>query len=580
MSENTSISPVKAQPDYEPVTLMGGIKRMPVSRQITMIVALALALAVGVAVALWMQKPDYGKLYSGLADKEMGGVLEAVEKLNIEYKIDETTGAVLVPKDKVHEIRLKLAAQGLPESGSLGYELLDRDTGYGSSQALETIRFQRALEGEIARSVMAIQGVRSARVHLAIPKQSVFIRDRKPPSASVLVDLYPGRSLEKPQVEAIVHLVASSVPQMETGQVTVVDQKGELLNAKDNADNFYLTAKQFEYKKQVEDYLAKRVENILAPLVGADRLRAQIATDIDFSLTEKTQEKYTPETAALRSEQTSEEQNRNGIVAGIPGALSNQPPGAGVAPEVANAQNANANPATTGQKSDPLSSSKSATRNYELDKVISHTSPGGSELRRLTVAVVVDHQRSLQDGKEITNPYPQAELDRFTDLVKQAVGFNAARGDQVTVTNAAFMPADPVEPLPELPIWERDWFVTLMKIIGPVLIVALLVFGVFRPVLKGLLPKDREAETPAAELPQLEAGEGAEQAALASPRAKHKDGELDEDRLTLSHADFDDELLQNAPQSYEKRLAFAKTMVDEDAKRVAQVIKAWIANDG
>lgn len=555
MSEKEGTSLVKTNANYK-LPVLSGIKNLPVWRQMGVITALALASALGLAAVLWMQKPDYGLLYGSLSDKEVGGVLETLEKLNVDYKIDTATGAILAPADKIHEVRLKLAAQGLPKSSNLGYELLDQETGYGTSQALETARFQRALEGEIARSVMVIQPVRSARVHLALPKQSVFVRERKQPSASVLVDLYPGRSLEKSQVEAIVHLVASSVPQMEAGQVTVVDQKGRLLNAKENGDAFFLTSKQFEYKTQVEEHLMERVRNILSPLVGPDGLRAQVSADLDFSVTEKTQEAFNPELSAVRSEQTSEELSRLNGIGGIPGALSNQPPAAGVAPETAAGQT----PATA-QTGEPGSSSKSATRNFELDKTISHTRLAGGELRRLTVAVVVDNQRLIEDGKEASRPYSQADLDRFADLVKQAVGFDAKRADQVTVTNAAFLPPEPLEPLPEPPLWEQGWFTSLLKQIGAVLVVVFLVFGVFRPALRALTPR-QQARVPAA-------GGGAQ--------SQTGDDELAEDRLTLSK---DEMPLLDAPPGYDKRLAFAKKMVDENPQRVAQVVKAWVRSDG
>ncbi|MEN8259102.1 MAG: flagellar basal-body MS-ring/collar protein FliF [Pseudomonadota bacterium] len=559
MSEQESGSLVRTGGGENPGTVrqLGGF---PIPRQIGLIVAVALALAVGIAVVLWVQKPDYGLLYGSVSDKDVGEVLEALHTHKIDYKIESSSGAIMVPADIVHEARLKLAAQGLPKSAGTGYELLDKETGFGTSQALETVRFQRALEGELARSVTAIQNVRSARVHLALPKQSVFIRNRKKHSASVLVDLYPGRSLEKGQVEAIVHLVASSVPQLEASGVTVVDQKGHLLNAKNEGRDLYLTSKQFEYKKRVEEHLTERVENILTPLVGADGLRAQITADLDFSVTEKTEELFNPEQpSAIRSEQVAESRNSGEAAIGIPGALSNQPPEGGEAPEIVGDQRGSSTP-----NSPPVSTSKSATRNYELDKTVSHTRLATGDLRRLTVAVVADDKHLIEDGKEISRPHTQEDLNRFTELVKQAVGFNADRGDRVTVTNAAFRMPRALEPLPAPPFWEQSWFQGLIKHLVALLVVVVLVFGIVRPAMRELMGNSKSGEADAGE--QGKALPGKEEGGLA------------EDRLSLSRDE--EPLLLDGPVSYEKRLEFAKKMVDDDPKRVAQVIRKWVTVDG
>lgn len=554
--------------------LLRGFFQLPRGRQIGFIVTLALVFAVAVAVLLWASQKDYERLFLNLPEKEAGEVVEALKKLSADYQLDRATGAILVPADKVHELRLKLATQGLPREGEMGFDSLSQGSSFGTSQMMEGARFQHALEGEIARSVMTIRGVKSARVHLAIPKESVFIRQPRKASASVVVELGSGYGLEPGQVEGVVHLVAASVPQLEPSQVTVVDGRGRLLNSRDSASGMNLTSKQFDYKRQVEDHLIERVENILSPVVGRDGMRTQTTVDLDFTETERTQELYNPDLPALRSEQVSEEQNRGGGgPQGVPGALSNQPPPAGVAPEIAGqnppAPAAGQAAAPAPAPAQPSSASKSATRNYELDKTISHSRLGTGEVRRLTVAVVVDHQRILQpDGSQTSQPYSDEDLSRFSSLVKEAVGYDASRGDRVTVTNAAFKTeqAQAAEP-----VWERPWFWSVAKQVGAGLVLILLILGVLRPALRGLAGGgapargDTEAEAAggvpavavAGALPEL-TGPGGAEGALEGP---------------------DDVLLLEAPQSYEKRLEFAQRAIDNDPKRVAQVIKLWMTGE-
>ena len=339
MSEQNANNPVQttgiqqalvAKSDAHPA--MKGLADLTIARQLGLMLGLALSVAIGVAVVLWSQNPSYGRLFAEIGEQDVAEILEVLDKEGIKYKVESGSGAIMVPTDDVSEIKLKLAALGLPKSNSLGYELLDKDQGLGSSKSVEMVRFQRALEGEIAQTIMSIQSVKAARVLLAIPVQSVFVRERKKPSASVIVNLYQGRSLDKGQIESIIHLVASSVPQLEAEQVTVVDQKGRLLNSRDSSSVSYLTSKQFEYKKNIEEHLMERIANILSPLVG-DGMRVQISADVDFTETDKTQELFNPKSSALRSEQTSEEQSTLPATQGVPGALSNQPTPAGTAPE-------------------------------------------------------------------------------------------------------------------------------------------------------------------------------------------------------------------------------------------------------
>ncbi|MDD5115384.1 MAG: flagellar basal-body MS-ring/collar protein FliF, partial [Methylobacter sp.] len=351
-----AVNPLLAKVDAHPA--MRGLAGLSIARQIGLMLGIALSVAIGVAIVLWSQETSYTRLYAEIGDKDVAEIIEVLNTQAIKYKVEAGSNAILVPTDQVSDVKLKLAAQGLPRSNSLGYELLDKDQGLGASKGVELMRFQRALEGEIARTIMAIQSVKSARVLLALPVQSVFVRERKKPSASVIVNLYQGRALDKGQIESIIHLVASSVPQMDSDQVTVVDQKGQLLNSKNSTADANLSTRQFEYKKSIEEHLMERIGNILTPLVGADGMRAQISADVDFTETDRTQEMFNPDLPALRSEQTSEEQNTS-PTQGVPGALSNQPTPAGTAPETATAPapGATANAAGSG--------AKSATRNFE-----------------------------------------------------------------------------------------------------------------------------------------------------------------------------------------------------------------------
>lgn len=565
---------------------MKGLAELTVARQLGLMLGLALSVAIGVAIVLWSQTPSYGRLFADMGEQDVAEILGVLDTQGIQYKVEKESGAIMVPTDEVKAVKLKLAALGLPKSNSLGYELLDKDQGFGASKSVEMVRFQRALEGEIAQTIMAIQSVKAARVLLAIPVQSVFVRDRKKPSASVIVNLYQGRTLDKGQIESIIHLVASSVPQLEAEQVTVVDQKGRLLNSNDSSLS-YLTSKQFDYKKTIEEHLMERIANILSPLVG-DGMRVQISADVDFTETDKTQELFNPQSPSLRSEQTSEEKSTLSATQGVPGALSNQPTPAGVAPETPPAANATTD-SKTADAAMPGSSAKNATRNFELDKTITHTRLATGSLRRLSVAVVVDDQRTIgADGKTKTQPYTPADINRFSDLVKQAVGFDSARGDQVTVNNVAFKIPEELAALPETPVWEQGWFLDLMKQLVAVLAVLLVLFGVLRPTMRSLAgyskaDKNEDALALAAEQKtqgQLEEEQAATQAAIGSDR--DQDGipvatpALQQPISNELPTHMEDLLLVDVPHSYEKRLEYLQRVVDNDPKLVAQVIKRWV----
>jgi len=563
---------------------MKGLSELTMGRQLGLMLGLALSVAIGIAIVLWSQVPSYGRLFSEIGENDVSEVIAALNTQGVNYKVESGSGAIMVPTDQVNEVKLKLAGLGLPKSNSLGYELLDKDPGFGSSKSVEMVRFQRALEGEIAQTIMSIQNVKTARVLLAIPAQSVFVRDRKKPSASVIVGLYQGRTLDKGQIESIIHLVASSVPQLEAEQVTVVDQKGRLLNSNDSSSTSYLTSKQFEYKKNVEEHLMERIGNILSPLVG-DGMRVQVSADVDFTETDKTQEMFNPQSSVLRSEQTSEEKNASAAIQGVPGALSNQPTPAGAAPDpsaTANTANTANTPSTsnTASTGDTGSSSKNATRNFELDKTITRTRLATGVLRRLSVAVVVDDQHTIQeDGKVIPKPYTPEDINRFSDLVKQAVGFDSTRGDQVTVNNVAFKIPDALEALPEVPMWKQGWFFDVIKQVGAGLAVILLIFFVLRPVMRSLAGStivEKEVQSLKEQQAMIASGGHVNgHDPLSLPEATPVPGLARQGSEALP-IHMDDLLLIDVPHSYEARLEYLQRVVDNDPKLVAQVIKRWV----
>lgn len=533
-----------------------GFSQLPALRQLGLMIGLAASVAIGVAVVLWSQTPNYSLLYGSLSEKDASSVMEALQQADIPYKLDEKSGALLVPSKHVHEARLKLAASGLPKGNAVGLELLQKEQQLGTSQFVEQARYQHALEIELARSISSLRNVSNARVHLAIPKRSVFVREQQHPTASVVLDLYSGRQLEEGQIAAVVHLVASSIPDLEPDKVTVVDQTGRLLTQNVRDRQLALTSSQFDYTRRLEDTYIKRIEALLSPIVGDGRVRAQVVADVDFTRVEKTRESYNPDLPALRSEEVVEESNRAGAPSGVPGALSNQPPEAGTTNPNPQAQ---AQPGPGTDSAEPMgSSSRRSTRNYELDKTISHTRSGGGRIQRLSVAVVLDDRQVLQDdGSVARTPLTDKEIEQITALVKDAVGFDVTRGDTVNVINQAFQQPQAPEPLPDPALWEQPWIMDLGKQLLGGLAVLLLVFGVLRPVLKSLAEKGVQPPM------RMMAVEG---------------GEVGEDQLSLSGGAQQPRLPQVG--QYEQQLTAAKGMASQDPGRVAQVVKNWVANDG
>ena len=570
------------------LSFLENLSEMTMLRQVGLLVGLAASVAIGFAVVLWSQQPDYRPLYGSLAGMDAKQVMETLATADIPYTVEPNSGALLVKADDLSRARLKLAAAGVtPTDGNIGFEILDKDQGLGTSQFMEATRYRRGLEGELARTIASLNNVKGARVHLAIPKSSVFVRDERKPSASVLVELYSGRSLEPSQVVAIVNLVATSVPELSKSQITVVDQKGTLLS--DQAENSALTmaGKQFDYSRRMESMLTQRVHNILQPVLGNDRYKAEVSADVDFSAVESTSEQFNPDQPALRSEQsTSEQRTASNGPQGVPGALSNQPPAPASAPQAtggaaaaggmvqpgqplldANGQQI-MDPATGQPMLAPYPADKrqQSTKNFELDRSISHTKQQQGRLNRLSVAVVVDDQVKVNpaNGETSRAPWTADELARFTRLVQDAVGFDASRGDSVSVINVPFS-ADRGEVIAEIPFYSQPWFWDVVKQVVGVLFILVLVFGVLRPVLNNITG----------------GGKGRQLAGIGSDAELGGmgglDGELGNDRVSLGGPQSI--LLPSPSEGYDAQLNAIKSLVAEDPGRVAQVVKEWINAD-
>jgi len=540
--------------------LLLGFNRLNLLRQVGLMVGLAASVALGVAVVLWAQEPNYQPVVGDLSAYNPQDVTTILDSNGIDYKMDPRTGALLVPSEQVYNARLKLAAEGVTDQKTMGYELLDQERGLGTSQFMETISYRRGLEGELARTIAAMRGVRNARVHLAIPERSVFIRDAREPTASVFLEVFAGRRPEPEQIRAIVNLVAGSIPMMNRDQVTVVDQNGNLLTGDDVQAETDRMKDQYEYTSRVEERLTRRVASLIGPIVGEGRYRAEVTADLDFSAGERAEELYNPEQQAVRSERELSEQRVAGGLGGIPGALANQPPGAATVPEQANAaEGEDGTPAAP-----PVNVRSESTRNYELDRTVSYTRQELGAVKRVTVALAVDDMKVVdsETGEVSYQPWPEAELQRLSMLVRDAVGYSASRGDSVTVMNTAFAPEDAVEF--EAPgFWEQPWFWDLMKQVLAGLVILILVLGLLRPTLKTLSGGGRRERD--------EGGEDGEFGGLGDIEG----GQALRDAMSSQ----DDLLLPGATDSYDRQLNALKGLIAEDPARVAQVMRQWVNVD-
>lgn len=522
--------------------------RLSNRQKLGVMVAVAFAIALLAWGWLWAKEPAYGVVFANLSERDGGQVIAALEQQNIPYRISEGGSAILVPAAQVHDVRLRLASQGLPKGGLVGFEVMETQK-LGISQFAEQINYQRALEGELARSIQSLAAVKGARVHLAIPKQTAFLRDEQKPTASVLVALHPGRTLEPTQVAGIVHLVSSSVPQLNPAQVNVIDQSGNLLSSQANNANPGLDATQIKYLRDLEQEYRHRVETILEPMVGPGNVRAQVTADIDFSQTEQVAETYKPNPSpdtAIRSQQTAESTSGSPAAIGIPGALTNQPPVPATAP-ISSPPVAGGMAANTGNQ--PINLSKNATVNYEVDKTVRHTKGAPGAIRRVAVAVVLNHKSDPAKGKAV--PLTEAELRQVNGLVQEAVGFSKERGDTINVANIAFA-ALVKDDVPSEPIWQKPATIALLMEIGKwllFLIVAVILWKkLFRPLF----------EMFAATAHRIEVEE--EVAAEAATASESGAGQLRE-------------------RGYADKLQQARELAKQDPRLVAGVIKEWVGGE-
>jgi len=563
--------PSPSAPTPASTPLLQGFFRLTNVQKVVLLVGVAAAVAVAVAFLSWARTPDYKVLFSNVTDRDGGAIISALQQINVPYRMSEGGGAILVPSDRVYESRLRLAQQGLPRGGSIGFELLENQR-IGTSQFVEQVNFQRALEGELARTVQALGSVQGARVHLAIPRPSVFVRDQQKPSASVLVSLFPGRTLDPAQLAGITHLVASSVPELAPSAVTIVDQAGNLLTQSPGAReaNAGLDAGQLKYLQAVEQNFVRRIEAILTPIVGPGNVRAQVTAELDFSTVEQTAETYKPNPSpeqAIRSQQTVETLGDNPRDAsGVPGALSNQPPGSATAP-----LNAPAKGAAKGAPTEPPppgSSHREATTNYELDKTITHTRAEVGAVRRLSAAVVVNHRREVREGKSEVTALPEAEVAQLNNLVRQAIGFNEKRGDTVNLVNAAFNEAERVEvegPTVVAEVTQRllGNLNTLLWTLAAIVAALFVYLMVLRPVLRDLAragERDLAAQEAYAQAMAAAAGSGEAAAAGAGGPGSAQP-------------------IRTGARGFEADLQAVKDLAKQEPQIVANVVKDWVGRE-
>lgn len=511
----------------------------PALKQILLLVGLAAAIAAGVAMVFWTQGENFTPLYSGLADRDFGEITAQLDSANVPYKIDTATGSLLVPADRKYEVRMQLASSGLPRGTGFGIEEMPERSSFGQTPFMENALYVRAIETELARTIGSMQPVEAARVHLALPPQSVFLRQKREPSASVMLKLFSGRRLDDIQVQAVVNLVASSVPDLVPSRVTVVDQTGALLTNSNGDAATNLTSTQFEYRKQVEAEYAQRIQSLVGSIVGPERVRASVAAVLDFTQTEQTRESFDPNVQLVRSEQTSEDSRRGDGVQGVPGALSNQPP------EIA-AQAAGG----TVTPADPVSSSRSQVRNFELDKTVSHTRQAVGTIQRLSIGVLVDNKPPAQARGEST-PLTEQEMASLTAVVKQAVGFDEARGDTISVINSAFQPSAAFVAPAAAPIWENPQIWNIARqVLGAVLVLAL-AFFVLKPMM----------------------------AVLTRPQPVAPVAATVEYAAQMQPAMLGGRQMMGLPLGYEDRMAAVRSVAGQDPRQVAQVVRNWVAED-
>ncbi|MBK7425034.1 MAG: flagellar M-ring protein FliF [Propionivibrio sp.] len=552
--------------------LRSALARLSNQQKILLMVSVAAVIALIVASSTWLRQADYRVLFSNISERDGGAIIASLEQLNIPYRFNESGGAILIPGGRVHEVRLRLASQGLPKSGGVGFELMENQK-FGISQFAEQVNYQRGLEGELSRTIQSIAAVQAARVHLAIPKPTVFVREDLRPSASVLLNLYPGRMLEPAQVAGIQNLVAASVPNLAVSSVTLIDQNGTMLSQlKSKLMEAGLDPTQISYVQEIEASAIKRIDDILSPIVGQGNVRVQVAADVDFSQSEQTAETHRPNTTppdiSIRSQQTSESVNATPSAQGVPGALSNQPPVPAIAPITipalppvpGAAANRGQQPQPPGQLDaagvqapitsvgSPISTRKDSTINYEVDKTIRHTRQSVGTIKRLSAAVVINHRK---DAKGLSKPLADTELKQINELVREAMGFNKERGDTVSVANAPFTSIERSDS--GIPLYKDPDILSLLKDLfkyGAIAaIIAYLMLKFIIPLSKTML------EAPARQANNSLGG-----------------------KVNIVSGDGEDQSPSGA-ESLERKLGQARDLAQQDPKAVANIIKDWTGSN-
>ncbi|MBW7832829.1 MAG: flagellar M-ring protein FliF [Simplicispira suum] len=542
---------------------MQRLAAMDRAQRMRLAVGAVLLVGVLIAAVLYGRQSDYRVLFANLSDKDGGAIVAQLTQMNVPYKYSEGGGAITIPADRVHDVRLRLATQGLPKGSVTGFELMENNR-FGMTQFQERLNFQRGLEGELTRSIQAVSSVQSARVHLALPNQNGFFREQQKPSASVLISLYPGRVLDRAQLAGIVHLVASSVPELAPSAVSVLDDTGKLLsNSPDAAQSGAFDAQQLQYVQQVEQQYTRRIMEMLEPIMGRNNVRAQVTADVDFSQTESTSEQFrpnqTPDATAIRSQQVMETNgNTTSTMAGAAGAVANQPPGPSAAP----INGANPAPTAAGQQvaNESGTHKRESTTNYEVDKTVKVTRAGRGTVKRLSAAVVVNYQSSVERGKTVTKALPAEQLERMTALVRESIGFNQERGDSVNLMNAPFQVE--TQSTDQTPLWKQPETLDLARSfawpVGMFLFGTLVLLGLVRPAFKNLAAgSPRRGQSAGGKLDALEA-EAPQRPALPPPTRSTE---------------------PVPPSAEQMRLEDARVLTRENPMAVANIIKGWVNGD-
>lgn len=551
------------------------LKRIRQIPYLSLVMAVAASAAVLLVILLWARSPDYKTLFSNLSDTDGSAIVTQLDQMKVPYRLAANGSSIMIPSNQVDQVRLTLAGQGLPKASGVGFELMDKQA-FGISQFAEHVNYQRALEGELARSVETVDAVEKARVHLAIPAPSVFVRDRRKPSASIVVHLRSGRTLDQSQVAAITHLVSSSVSEMPNDAISIVDQRGELLTKNSNADN--IDDAQFKYTQQVEREYQKRLESILGAMMGQENVRAVVTADVDFSRAEHTQELYDPNSdpqrTAMRSQQTSESrQVGSTAVGGVPGAISNQPPGTAASP--INAQNQQ-----TTRVEPPNSSRHDQTSNYEVNRTIRHVQEQRGVVKRLSVAVVVNYRpapakpvapeapATSEEKKEGDTAPAAAEatpaegqlvaldaetMDRIKRVARETMGYSETRGDSLEIVNTPLTPAVDED---TTPWWEHPLLVSFINNYARYLVYAFIAWMLWRKVVRPHWLQYRD---------RLE-----QQRRLQELTAQEEEEEEDDD------TEFEREVAQIKRQQHENRIRDVRERARQDPSLIAMILKGWM----